>query len=69
MPTLYLLLSKLKEISAETDFKFPYRRTAARVSSKFQIAVPESRQSESHYEKSKNRCLEVQLLNQSAEVP
>ena len=32
------------------------------MSSKNWIAVPESRQSESHYGKSKTRCLEVQAL-------
>ena len=36
---------------------------SACVSSKSWIALPESRQSQSHYEK------EVQVLNQSAEVP
>ena len=37
------------------------------VSSENWIAVPESRQ-QSHYEKSQTRCLEVQVLNQGAEV-
>ena len=39
-----------------------WKNYAALVSSKNWIAVQESRQSESHYEKSKSCCLEMQVL-------
>ena len=61
-----MLLSKLQEVSAEIDCKIPYGRTMLHVLVKIvvKIVAPESRQSESHYKKSKTRCLEVQVLNQ-----
>ena len=66
-----MLLSKLKRISIGLTARFHMEELccAACVSSKNWIAEPESRQLESHYEKSKTLCLEVQVLNQSAEVP
>ena len=50
-----MILSKLKEISAGIDCK----NYAPRASKNW-----ESRQSESHFEKSKTRCMEVKVLNQ-----
>ena len=70
-----MLLNKLKRISAMGSYvRFHmegsiWKNYAACVSSKNWIAVPESRQSESHFEKSKILWLEVQVFNQSAEVP
>ena len=60
VPTLGMLLSKFKEISARTDYEFPYGRT------RWQII--ESRLSESHHGKSKISCLNVQALDQNPEV-
>ena len=45
-----------------------WKNYAARLSSKNWIVVPESRQSENHYEMYQTCCLEVQALNQSATI-